>query len=338
MSGIGTDDGCAAFREHPAQNARPQTILGGMALAIIALAGAWGLYAKLAAETGDAVPTAQPVALTAPPHVPTFTIEAGLLYSARPLGFAKTFAQTPPISPKLLSAARTSRFDVATTQSIPPQRPPAVGQAVPVPTPRPSDLALAQRNRMLSKAAEPSPFERLLKIAPEIGPALAYAPTGGILTDGPSIAPSRMRDGGLTAIYEIETRTVHMPDGTKLEAHSGLGPKMDDPRYVHVKMHGATPPHVYDLAPREALFHGDEALRMHPVGGAEAIFGRTGLLTHSYLLGPNGQSNGCVSFKNYAAFLRAYKDGKVKRLIVVASLDQPGFSPALIASLASRTN
>jgi hypothetical protein len=98
---------------------------------------------------------------------------------------------------------------------------------------------------------------------------------------------------------------------------------MDDPRHVNVKMHGATPPHVYDLSPREALFHGVEALRMHPVGGAEAIFGRTGLLTHSYLLGPNGDSNGCVSFKDYGAFLQAYKSGKVKRLVVVASVDDP---------------
>ena len=78
-------------------------------------------------------------------------------------------------------------------------------------------------------------------------------------------------------------------------------------------MHGATPPHVYDLVPREALFHGVEALRLIPVGGEGAIFGRTGLLTHTYLLGPNGDSNGCVSFKDYDAFLRAYKNGKVKR-------------------------
>ena len=81
-----------------------------------------------------------------------------------------------------------------------------------------------------------------------------------------------------TAVYDISARTVYLPDGTKLEAHSGLGPKLDDPRYVHVKMHGATPPHVYDLAPREALFHGVPALRLKPVGGEEAIFGRTGLL------------------------------------------------------------
>jgi hypothetical protein len=95
-------------------------------------------------------------------------------------------------------------------------------------------------------------------------------------------------------------------------------------------MHGATPPHVYDLTPREALFHGVEALRMHPVGGAQAIHGRTGLLTHTYLLGPNGDSNGCISFKDYDTFLRAYKAGKVKRIVVVASIDDPQFDQRLL--------
>ena len=112
-----------------------------------------------------------------------------------------------------------------------------------------------------------------------------------------------------------------MPDGTKLEAHSGLGSKLDDPKFVHVKMSGATPPHVYDLEPREALFHGVPALRLIPVGGDEAIFGRSGLLAHTYMLGPNGDSNGCVSFKDYNAFLNAYKNGEIKRLAVVSRLD-----------------
>jgi hypothetical protein len=38
------------------------------------------------------------------------------------------------------------------------------------------------------------------------------------------------------------------------------------------------------------------------------------------MLGPNGDSNGCVSFRNYDAFLRAYESGKVKRLAVVAHI------------------
>jgi hypothetical protein len=124
-----------------------------------------------------------------------------------------------------------------------------------------------------------------------------------------------------TAVYVITDKKVYMPDGTSLEAHSGLGDKMDDPRFVHVRMQGATPPHVYDMKMREALFHGVEAIRLTPMQGEDAIFGRDGLLTHSYLLGPSGQSNGCISFKDYDAFLQAFKAGKITRIAVLAKLD-----------------
>ena len=48
---------------------------------------------------------------------------------------------------------------------------------------------------------------------------------------------------------------------------------MDDPRHVHVRMHGATPPHVYDLIPREALFHGVQALRLIPAAARARFSG-----------------------------------------------------------------
>jgi len=38
------------------------------------------------------------------------------------------------------------------------------------------------------------------------------------------------------------------------------------------------------------------------------------------MLGPRGDSNGCVSFKNYEAFLQAYRNNEVKRLVVVARI------------------
>jgi hypothetical protein len=124
-----------------------------------------------------------------------------------------------------------------------------------------------------------------------------------------------------TAVYVISEKKVYLPDGSVLEAHSGLGEAMDNPRFVSVRMRGATPPHVYDITMREGLFHGVEALRMTPIGGEESIFGRAGILAHPYMLGPNGQSNGCVSFKDYDAFLDAFKDGKVNRMAVLARLD-----------------
>ena len=123
-----------------------------------------------------------------------------------------------------------------------------------------------------------------------------------------------------TAVYDISARTVYLPDGTRLEAHSGLGDYLDDPRHVDVRMRGATPPHVYELQPREELFHGVAALRLVPVGGDGSVYGRAGLLAHTYMLGPNGDSNGCVSFKDYDAFLKAFQDGKITRLAVVAKL------------------
>ncbi len=52
---------------------------------------------------------------------------------------------------------------------------------------------------------------------------------------------------------------------------------------------GATPPGIYEMKPREKLFHGVPALRMTPVDGSDT-FGRVGLLVHSYMLGPNGDS------------------------------------------------
>jgi hypothetical protein len=120
-----------------------------------------------------------------------------------------------------------------------------------------------------------------------------------------------------TAIYDISAHTVYLPDGMRLEAHSGLGDRIDDPRFVDERDHGATPPGVYQLTLRESLFHGVQALRLNPIGGG-FTFNRVGLLAHPYMLGPNGDSNGCVSFKTYDVFLRAFQSGGVKRLAVVA--------------------
>jgi hypothetical protein len=123
-----------------------------------------------------------------------------------------------------------------------------------------------------------------------------------------------------TAVYDISAHTVYMPDGTKLEAHSGLGDSLDDPAAVDQKDRGPTPPNVYNLQPRERPFHGVSALRLIPVDSDKTL-GRTGLLAHSFMMGPNGDSNGCLSVKDYDAFLRAYTRHQIRRLVVVARLD-----------------
>lgn len=122
-----------------------------------------------------------------------------------------------------------------------------------------------------------------------------------------------------TAVYDIASHTVYMPDGTKLEAHSGLGSLRDNPAHVRKKNRGPTPPNVYNLKMRERLFHGVRAIRLNPAAGS-SMFGRDGILAHTYMLGSSGQSNGCVSFKNYNAFLKAFLRGEVTRMVVVPRL------------------
>jgi hypothetical protein len=136
----------------------------------------------------------------------------------------------------------------------------------------------------------------------------------------PKDAMPAPEDDSRTAIYDISARTVYLPNGRRLEAHSGLGDHMDDIRSVNLRAQGPTPPNVYKLTMREALFHGVRAIRLTPVGDGK-MYGRDGLLAHSYMLGPNGQSNGCVSFSDYPAFLNAYLRGEVDRLVVVEHLD-----------------
>ncbi len=156
-------------------------------------------------------------------------------------------------------------------------------------------------------------------------PVLAYArPDAGALRMDPSAVDPpalRPRIGNGTAVYDISAKTVYLPNGERLEAHSGLGPMRDNPRFVHAKNRGPTPPHTYKLTLRESLFHGVQALRLTPVGGQGKIHNRVGLLAHTYMLGKGGDSNGCVSFKDYKRFLAAYRRGEIRQLVVVAHMD-----------------
>lgn len=198
--------------------------------------------------------------------------------------------------------------------------PPALPHAASVPMPRPnpakSDVAPAPEG-------QPAP-----QVAATVPPPEPAAPKLAALPPQRSDTKKLPEFDGRTAVYDISARTVYMPNGQRLEAHSGLGEKMDDPRYIHVRMHGATPPNVYNLTMREKLFHGVRAIRLNPVDERK-MFGRDGMLAHTYMLGPNGQSNGCVSFKDYDKFLRAFLDGEVDRLVVVTRLD--GAPPSHVA-------
>ena len=210
---------------------------------------------------------------------------------------------------------------------LPPKREVAsVDDWAPLPPARPIEFAAPD-------SSAPDTSEGALGPSRSLGPTLAYAApdaTAAVTPAAPAktsifsiFNPQPTRPAGYddhTAVYDISARVLYLPDGTKIEAHSGLGPYMDDPNHVDEHAKGATPPDLYDLQPREALFHGVAAIRLIPVGGDAAVYGREGLLAHPFMMGDNGDSNGCVSIKDYDAFLKAFQDGKITRLAVVAKL------------------
>jgi hypothetical protein len=179
-------------------------------------------------------------------------------------------------------------------------------------------IASANQPSMVEKLwGKPQPKSSLLAYASaDIGSTSSIEPSQNLALEG-----TQPRYDQSTAVYDISAHTVYLPDGTRLEAHSGLGSGFDDPRSARTRMRGVTPPHLYELTLREALFHGVQALRLNPVGGEEAIYGRAGLLAHTFMLGPRGESNGCVSFRDYNTFLNAYRNHGIRRLAVVASID-----------------
>jgi hypothetical protein len=195
---------------------------------------------------------------------------------------------------------------------------------VPLPRPRPSaaslptSLAASLGQGDAGRPDDRSLLQKLSDLLPSPVKLASLAP------DGVGISRPRINLGALgydrqTAVYDISAKMVYLPSGIALEAHSGMGDLRDDPGHVSQRMVGATPPATYELKPREKLFHGVRALRMTAVEGS--TLGRSGLLTHSYMLGPDGDSNGCVSIRNYDRFLKAYDDGEFSRLVVVTSLE-----------------
>jgi len=120
----------------------------------------------------------------------------------------------------------------------------------------------------------------------------------------------------MDAIYDISAHTVYLPMERDWKL-LGLGDRLDDPRHVHERMRGATPPDVYELAPREQLFHGVQALRLKPVA-ANVFDGQVS--SHTLTCSPERDSNGCVVFKNYEAFLQHFKM-RGQTSVVVAHLD-----------------
>ena len=323
------------------------------ALAVVGCIGAWALHSRPAAVPDVVAPRAAPD-FPAPAPARLALRDTGVLFDPGFLRGSEPSAFAPDFSPRMGFEAAPDSPAVASLEPVggPSAATPygALGDfRAPLPPPRPADLgslatpASPDRGvtRQAAKAAPPAPadnrnfIEKLFGLGQSGGTTvIARTPDGR--AGGARIAALAPAGGGLgsalfgssspapgydkyTAVYDISARMVYLPNGARIEAHSGLGDRLDDPRYVSERNRGATPPHVYELEPREASFHGVQALRLKPVGEG-SVFGRAGLLAHPFMLGPNGDSNGCVSIKDYDAFLRAYQNGQLKRLAVVARL------------------
>ena len=202
-------------------------------------------------------------------------------------------------------------------------------QTVPVPDWRPERQVAQQAEQPAGRKSQQAKPTELAYAKPDDPVREQNESLFGSLFGGKKAQlPSRARG---IAVYDIAAATVYMPDGRKLEAHSGLGHRQDDPRYVKEKMRGPTPPNVYNLVMREARFHGVEAVRLLPADGKKK-YNRDGLLAHTYMYrhGDPSQSNGCVVFKNYPEFLKAFKRGEIKKMIVVPRLQElPTYMAAL---------
>ncbi len=233
------------------------------------------------------------------------------------------------IAEKLMALKATALAFATILQNAEQNRFKLADRTVPIPEPIPAPQAATatanlEDNDGVMPGEVPLPGKKpaLLRPQPQDKTRLVHAPesTKNIEAD----SPGRRLFGSLfghaarsrVAIYDIAAATVYLPNGEKLEAHSGLGQMRDNPRYVTQKNRGPTPPHTYNLRMREALFHGVEAIRLTPMDGNNR-YNRDGLLAHTFMLGKRGDSNGCVVFRDYARFLRAFKRGEIRQLVVV---------------------
>jgi hypothetical protein len=275
--------------------------------------------AKLVTPLGTTTPRTASAATTTPDATTLGATTLGDTTASLGITTASLEAPLPPsvVGPRLVPLPPKRPLDAGTATMAPGEAPPASPLRSNKETARPLPDDTKPRSGATPESAAVStppqddrnPFQKLFSAFS------AFASR----TEGQGTLAGL---GDRTALYDIEAHTVYLPGGARLEAHSGLGNRFDDPRYVSEKNRGATPPHLYDLELRRDLFHGVAALRLNPVGGGN-MFGRAGILAHSYMLGPRGDSNGCVSFRDYPKFLRAFQNGEISRIAVVAHVGAP---------------
>ncbi len=149
-----------------------------------------------------------------------------------------------------------SPAELAVAEATGPTEDNSLPMAGPLPVGRPPANALAMAIAPSAvKPAARAPVVAADEDEEEAPKALAFAkPENPMKSVAPAVPwPDR---GTKIAVYDITAAKVYMPNGTVLEAHSGIGPMRDNPKFTHVKMRGPTPPGTYKLSMRKSRFMG----------------------------------------------------------------------------------
>ena len=229
--------------------------LGAAAIAMPVSSAARPAEASEATGSPSLAPALVPAAVPAPAAVPTPVQKPvpTLAHSVHTIKFTRG-AELAVSAPLLTHTIRTVEFT-------------REAEAVPVAAPVPAPHRVAERaNRMPLPAQRPAPPPQMqaraeaahhpgghaaLEVVASLGPALpAPDPNKTVTPHNPQLAninPTAIPGSDShTAVYDIVAHTVYLPNGERLEAHSGLGRRLDDPRYIRDKARGPTPPNVYD--------------------------------------------------------------------------------------------
>ena len=121
-----------------------------------------------------------------------------------------------------------------------------------------------------------------------------------------------------TAVYDISARVVYLPDGTSSKPIRAWGTPSTIRATKRARSRPDAAPSLPVGAPRR-LVPRRSGPAPQPDRGRRSLR-PAGLLAHPFMLGPNGDSNGCVSFRDYEAFLKAYENGQINKLAVVTRL------------------
>jgi hypothetical protein len=222
---VGVDDEFPADDQRSSRRARPQKLLGGLALASIALACGSTLYTNLAADRGDDILTSPKVTIiTAQPAAPV-SVAARRPAPAKPARpdffivprFDTTLLDgSTAMPPVTFSPHRPVKLALHAFRPDPAPAPARIVQSVPLPTPRPAELAQianlpsrALRDKIATASVSEGLFDRFFGKR-DTDLTMAYAPTdGGVFNNGQSKSWGRgPTKDNLTPVYDIKARTV----------------------------------------------------------------------------------------------------------------------------------